>query len=571
MGNTQSSYPTFYDADPDGVAIVHALTGYTDLSSKSVGGAIVKVSDEKFGLARNLIKGSHHPNPRFDPKHADKKLLFNHDAWVTQRHNKDHDWVIIKLGNTGTIAGFGIDTTNLLYDYAPRISIEACLVPEEMQKRYKNNPDDFPFIWDILIPETDVHPNKLSKLALWNETKTVYNFVKVNIYPDGGLTRFHVYGKVALLEEPTSMIDLASAVNGGVVVSSSDESLCRAENLNLPGNSTADENLGWVTRRKPSRNFKESDWAIIKLSDPGYLKKAVIDTTHIDGSQPVSASLLACYSINADPALDRSCAWYEICGNTQIEPNKQHSVDLSLPNEMFSHVKLVIHPDGGIARLRIYGEYENTSEPDSETEQDQETSETEQELKSPVAQEKSPNKISTDVELPEKTSLKASPDDLSPTKTPTQPDQVTRTRKRTVGSFTDDIKSSVAGAIKEAKETNYFDDKQSQKIDMEIENRPIAKPRKPSSKKPLMIHSPGPISSPKNKGSKSTFNDINSPVNKSPFDFEDDDEEEKHQGKKSKGSQKKQSTESIQKHQPQNGQKQKKKSKKQKPVSVTQN
>ncbi|KAJ2360465.1 Allantoicase, partial [Coemansia sp. RSA 2610] len=111
---------------------------------------------------------------------------------------------------------------------------------------------------------------------------------------------------------------------------------------------------GWKTRR--SRSDDHSDWAIVRLGEPGFLTRIELDTLFYDGDQPVSASVQACYTEMENPERDSECFWYQIVPRTELNGNKLHKVDVTLNDVPFSHIKLVIHPDGGISRLRAFGQ-----------------------------------------------------------------------------------------------------------------------------------------------------------------------------------------------------------------------
>ncbi|PVV01554.1 hypothetical protein BB560_004024 [Smittium megazygosporum] len=348
---------------------MNALCGLTDFASKAVGGSVIKASNEKFGSSKNLIKAPYSQTIQTDnhdskPNH---NVLHNPESWVTRRHNQDHDWVIIKLGSICTIAGFGISTEGLTYDAASELSIEACFVPEEIQHKCGKDPEKLPFFWETLLPKVPIKPDTIAQLALWNETKAVYNFVKINIYPDGGLTRVNIYGSVAPLFESSSLVDLACVTNGGTVVYSSDSTIGKPENLILPGYSHFDSCHGWVTKRKHNASDQDYDHVIIKLGDAGYLKKATIESVGLDGVQPKTVVLHACKSENNNPDVPYPINWYKISDEINTSTKKTIKFDLNLPDELFTHVKMLIYPDGGISRLRIFGEYESSEQSSSDS------------------------------------------------------------------------------------------------------------------------------------------------------------------------------------------------------------
>ena len=106
---------------------------------------------------------------------------------------------------------------------------------------------------------------------------------------------------------------------------------------------------GWETRRRRKKGF---DYLIIKLGKPGRISKVDIDTTHFSGNQPTQASLQACYSKKKLPG--KNTKWITILKKKKIKANKNHFFNIK-NKFIFSHIRLNIFPDGGVARLRIYG------------------------------------------------------------------------------------------------------------------------------------------------------------------------------------------------------------------------
>jgi allantoicase len=109
---------------------------------------------------------------------------------------------------------------------------------------------------------------------------------------------------------------------------------------------------GWETRRRRRKGF---DYLIIKLGKPGKIFNVDIDTAHFSGNQPTHASLQACYSNKKKP--NNKSRWITILNKKKLDPNKNHNFNIK-NKSIFTHIKLNIYPDGGVARLRIFGEIE---------------------------------------------------------------------------------------------------------------------------------------------------------------------------------------------------------------------
>jgi allantoicase len=107
---------------------------------------------------------------------------------------------------------------------------------------------------------------------------------------------------------------------------------------------------GWESRRK---RVEGHDFCVIRLGVPGIIRGLDIDTSHFTGNFPPEASVEACISDAEVP--DDAADWQEIQSRTTLQGDAHHF--LAVANEQaFTHVRLHIYPDGGVARLRIYGE-----------------------------------------------------------------------------------------------------------------------------------------------------------------------------------------------------------------------
>ena len=106
---------------------------------------------------------------------------------------------------------------------------------------------------------------------------------------------------------------------------------------------------GWETRRKRGKGH---DYLILKLGRPGKIYKVDIDTSYFSGNQPSKVSLEACYSKKKIP--DKNSKWVTIVKKIPTKANSHHYFNIK-NKSIFSHVKLNIFPDGGVARLRVYG------------------------------------------------------------------------------------------------------------------------------------------------------------------------------------------------------------------------
>lgn len=118
---------------------------------------------------------------------------------------------------------------------------------------------------------------------------------------------------------------------------------------------------GWETRRLRGPGH---DHCVIRLGLAGRIRGIDLDTSFFDGNQPAAASLDAASS---DDPLPADSDWQEILARSDLGPNRHHYLEISDPRT-WSHVRLHIYPDGGVARLRVYGDVEiapETADPEA--------------------------------------------------------------------------------------------------------------------------------------------------------------------------------------------------------------
>lgn len=105
---------------------------------------------------------------------------------------------------------------------------------------------------------------------------------------------------------------------------------------------------GWESRRKRTPGH---DYCIVRLGVAGIVRGVDIDTSFFTGNFPPQASLDACVSDEDVP----NGGWFEILPKTNLGGNAHHYHDIHA-GAAVTHLRLNIFPDGGVARLRVYGE-----------------------------------------------------------------------------------------------------------------------------------------------------------------------------------------------------------------------
>ncbi|MFN3879989.1 MAG: allantoicase [Nitrincola lacisaponensis] len=107
---------------------------------------------------------------------------------------------------------------------------------------------------------------------------------------------------------------------------------------------------GWESRRK---RFEGYDYTVIRLGVPGYVQGVDIDTAYFTGNYPPSASLEACFCDSGDP--DERTRWTQILPSVDLQGNSHHLHATLHSDQPWTHLRFNIYPDGGVARLRVYG------------------------------------------------------------------------------------------------------------------------------------------------------------------------------------------------------------------------
>ncbi len=162
----------------------------------------------------------------------------------------------------------------------------------------------------------------------------------------------------------TQFIDLVAERLGGKVLYATDDFFAEKENLIKPGRGVfipdkyTDRGKwmdGWESRRKRTPGH---DYCVIQLATTGTIKGVDIDTNHFLGNHPPFASIEACRH-TAKPFVGNMLAgkvqWQEILPKSPLERGSQNFYEIT-STETWTHLRLHIYPDGGVARLKVYGE-----------------------------------------------------------------------------------------------------------------------------------------------------------------------------------------------------------------------
>jgi allantoicase len=316
-----------------------------DLASSAIGGRVVYANDELFADRRHLIR----PEPSaWQPGTygADGKI---YDGWETRRRRDggDRDFAIVRLGAPGVIRSVVVDTAHFRGNYPPYASIEG--TAGEGHPIAQELPES---AWTTLVTRSALKGDSVNSFDVVSDQR--WTHVRLTIYPDGGVARLRVLGDV--VPDPrilTGTVDLAGLVHGGRVVGCSDMFYSSAGNLIRPGD-TASIAEGWETARRRDGGH---DWVLFALTGAGRIRRAEIDTSHFTGNAPGAARLVG-IDARTRPMEDQD-AWRELLPRTRLRPDTLHRFRIG--GESVTHVRMEVFPDGGMSRVRLFGELDESA------------------------------------------------------------------------------------------------------------------------------------------------------------------------------------------------------------------
>ena len=205
--------------------------------------------------------------------------------------------------------------------------------------------------WQPLTPHL-VLGGDAQHTAECGDQTTAFRWVRLRIYPDGGLARLRVIGQPQRNVEPGGRLELSALLNGGWVVAVSDAHFGNPEAVLMAGRGV-NMGDGWETAR---RRVPGNEWIIIGLGVPGVVDEIEIDTGHFKGNYPAAVSVQAAQmpAMFDDALVTQAMFWPEVLTGQPLGADRinRFAIESAPPA---THIKVNSHPDGGISRIRASG------------------------------------------------------------------------------------------------------------------------------------------------------------------------------------------------------------------------
>ena len=325
------------------------FTDLIDLAAEELGSAVLLANDEFFAGKENLLKA--HAAEWREGDYTDRGKWM--DGWETRRRREPgFDWCLVRLGLPGAIRGVVVDTAHFRGNYPAECSLEGAVIPDVLDLEGAAGAE-----WIEILPRAPLKGDSKNPFAISDGRR--FTHLRFNIYPDGGVARLRVYGEalpdLRRLQRFGGLVDLAALENGARSLVCSDMFFGSRNNLLLPGR-PRNMSSGWETRR---RRGPGHDWNIVRLGVPGVLRRLELDTTHFKGNAPGRCLVEVCDAPGAssDALAGNAVDWRTLLPETRTQPHTRHHFEDELRSVgRATHLRLNVFPDGGVARLRAFGE-----------------------------------------------------------------------------------------------------------------------------------------------------------------------------------------------------------------------
>ncbi|MBM3520334.1 MAG: allantoicase [Alphaproteobacteria bacterium] len=314
-----------------------------NLADARLGAKVLSTSDDFFAAADRMLNPE---PPVFKPGVFDDHGQWM-DGWESRRKRVEgHDHSVIRLAHAGVIAGFDIDTSYFTGNFPPAASVEAWLGTAD---------PDAGAAWTEILPAVSLKGSSQHFHEIAD--KRVWSHLRLNMYPDGGIARFRVFGRPHVdwsKRDRTTIVDLLALENGGRVVAWSDEHYGTPWPLLRKGRGV-NMGDGWENRR---RREPGNEWAIFALGHRGIIRKIEVDTAHFKGNYPDRCSILAADVTGGtdDSLITQSLFWRMLLPEQKLSADHQHIFEKEIAAlGPITHLRFNNIPDGGVSRLRMYG------------------------------------------------------------------------------------------------------------------------------------------------------------------------------------------------------------------------
>ncbi len=307
-------------------------------------------NDEFFAPKENLVRAE---EPVFiEHKYTERGKWM--DGWETRRRRTPgHDWCIVRLGARGRIRGVNIQTRFFRGNFPQSASIDACDAPPHAPPHASAESLANAWAWKPIIAQSSLRGDADNLFAVTSDEP--FTHVRLNIFPDGGVARLRVHGRTTpdwnALAADECEVDLAAAQHGGIVLACSDEFFSKPLNMIQPGRSL-NMGDGWETKR---RRGSGHDWCVLALGCRGAIRRIVVDTSHFKGNYPDRCSLEIADADDDVSAMRADVRWKLMVGESKLRADHVHEFSPLRGIDTATHVRLNIFPDGGVARLRLFG------------------------------------------------------------------------------------------------------------------------------------------------------------------------------------------------------------------------
>ena len=313
-----------------------SFLGLIDLAGERLGGAVVSAND-RFFAQENLVRPGA-PIWREGEYAARGKWM---DGWETRRRrDPGHDWCIIRLGAPGIVRGVDVETTNFKGNFPEACAIDLCEIDSV------SPPSDLePASWREALAKTPLAGDSHNYFAIADGRRATH--LRLRIYPMASRATARArrvaadWTRLAARGE----VDLAAAVHGASVVACSDMFFGSRQNLIMPGDAQHGRRMGTKRRRGRSR------WIVVRLATRGAFSASkwtrAISKQCAWRLQPRGLYIERRDSESARPGTNLP--------RTPLQPDARHTFEPKASAVEATHARLNIFPDGGVARLRLFG------------------------------------------------------------------------------------------------------------------------------------------------------------------------------------------------------------------------